>query len=399
MPPRASDLREAASAALGRAEVTDATALEALVAELEGHADAVEGPLEGFLAHLHGLGTCGHVTAANARQDPDEEPRRLYRLAGALWVDVVAPRLAAAPAGIVALPAGVLEPVLDLRSPGLSVREDGALVNAEGELVGIVPAAEASTADLFLERLAPALTLDGDRVFWWAVREGHARVWRGEDDPRQLRMVGGAGAIAAACGARHHNVLAVLRAMRVPMLVGAGSRQLIALSESPPGPGKPAVVTVTLTDWLLPGAVFQMAKASRADRLRRRLVPYVSLGQLVGKRNRFGLLATFQRRIVLELVLRARELARWGGIGMAPEDWRRLRDLVGLSQGEVDRAVPALFEDGEGAPALLARVDGTCSRPCFTLGPAHDRERQFIEAGGRKALGEGGAKTWKKRGS
>lgn len=156
--------------------------------------------------------------------------------------------------------------------------------------------------------------------------------------------------------------------------------------------GRPGEVAFVLGDCLLPGFAAALARGDRAHalsaRMARRLIPELRTEPPVAAAPaRFhGAVWNLHRIVLVELVDRAVELHRQGGISIPEERWCELADQARLPRGLL-AAVRASFLCGDGdAPPFL----GLAAAGLWTLADQHAPERAFIAEAGRRR-DEGGA--------
>lgn len=405
--------------------------------------------------HLEGLGPHGQQSAQRLREKAAERwdafqrgdlddlgvlrlwdcpsggaPRFVLALAEAVWVDIVAAARSPMAAPIVSAPPDtkaqpsvgfqVAEAYALVHAPGARLGERGderRLVGADGRLttevvcpvVGrdgravaeiVCPEVEWEVVRAFVDRGIGRLgSLTAHRLLRWEVRVAYEQDRSGMREPSRIEIPGGWGEVAErACGTRYgttrdevHDLVVAQGHMRFTSSSGVVGNLLTYTDYTASGSN---LITIGLGDMLLPRFVTRIeGRSTTADRARR-LVPVLDLPPLVGRGQEQGSQALLQWLVLVELRVRAAELAAGGAI-LDAGTWARLALAAGLPHRLLDRVRDAWVSGDAEAPAFLVHQ----GEDRYTLGPAHSlAQALLLQGAGRSAKGRaGGAKAQVKR--
>ena len=218
----------------------------------------------------------------------------------------------------------------------------------------------------------------------WEVLEVHARVMRGEPDARVLQHDGSWDSFTHdVLGLPGKSVPRVVRAVawtqdavRFPTADGDTAR-LINLREKPNQGRRRGSLEFLVGTVLLPHYGFGLPKS--ADR---RLVPMLrELPPMAGRTNEHGAVMTLSMLLMRELRARARELVTDGAVAISGERWKALAIQAGLPLVTLPKVIDRWLQNGTDGPALLSSpwAGG------YTLGDAHEPERDFLVAAGKRS--------------
>lgn len=350
----------------------------------------------------------------------DTAPRFIIMLTHVVWHDVVRPRRDRAHRkGPPAIPMVVHEPVTHLFSPVRREEERNGqrALRLPGEVLVRISSDAASIGSETINALLvnKGVKLFGSvashRLLRWQIFTAHRQALEGNPDPRVLRVDGGYSALAHdilgmtgnKAAEQVRNIIEAMHATELPLPPhGNYTRLLIREAHTPRGRGKQWIKLVLGTA-LLPDYVKElqdtMGKSLEARRATR-LVPVLGIPPLIGKEsggrdNEMGAQATFSMLLVAHLRDHARELVQRGGVAIPDDRLFEIARGAKLSEDMARRLIEHWTNDHFDGPALLKRIDGKL----YTLGDAHEKERSFIEDGGRRELqGQGaGEKANRKR--
>lgn len=317
--------------------------------------------------------------------------RWLRLLAKAVWLDVVAPRLALArtraPAVVRVVVADRLLPLMT-RQTVLPEFDDGTVRDDKGRVLGRIALTTGATLEAVRQGADGLGTVTGNRLIRALILRSHAAYLRGEQHCARVVFEGGWEGLLEAIGApsKHHTLVkAIAQAghsivWETPFVKHNG---LWTYSERRGTRAVRGEVSFTLGDAMIAGQAKQMAlegNTSEAARMARRLVPELRFEPPMGRAREKdqGAIWTLHRLALLELVDHAVDLSRDGAVVITDQRWRVLAAQARLPSSILERTLGAWVEgDDERAPALLTR-DGDG----FSLADPHQPERDFIAMGG-----------------
>ena len=254
------------------------------------------------------------------------------------------------------------------------------IIDRDGQIVGTLqdPECKVATIDIALaENMVKALrTSYAHRVVRWQITQAHRQWMAGVADFRTLSVEGGWSGLAEIVGVadnKREQVRSVVEAQahgRFRWPDGSYGNMLIYNHRDAVG-GRPAELTLTLGNALLPQYVQQLP---RNDRKSRRLVPVVEMPPRVGRHNDHAAEATLQWRLMLIFRERVADLMQSGSILLLASDVDRLAHATNMSPKRVRRVLQGWTEDRDDALAFLVeREQGR-----YTLGPAYEAALNFL---------------------
>ena len=321
---------------------------------------------------------------ANWRAEPGAEPPWLVALAVVVWLHETKREVTLRPALVMQVHDDVTR--IYSRASVFETRNgQRSLTFEDSDPIVLIPTVGGDVAAALVERGAGLFgSLAAHRALRWEVFEGHARVLRHEADARALRIEGGWSTFA-------HDVLGLTKksdAERLREIVHAqaavvfrlpdgSTGNMLALHERPQQGRRRGSIEIVLGSMLLP--FHGKTLATGADH---RLVPMLrDLPPMVGRQNEHGALATLSMHVLRELRVKARELVTDGGVTITPKRWEELAYQSRLSLTLLPDVLERWLRDGDDAPALLSSP----WKGGYTLGDAHEPERDFLVAAGKRS--------------
>lgn len=254
------------------------------------------------------------------------------------------------------------------------------------------------------------------RFFRWLVHEAAARVRDRQPNPSRIQIEGGLNALAAALGLRSNSapdslrrVLETFQHVHITLPYGeVGGLLTWALKR--PAPGQASVLTMNLSDALLPNYVDGLPNHTRSQRASKRLVPVPRLlPPLLGHERDYSAQATLQLSVLAEFRRRADELVAPGYLVFTQHRWNELAGEAGVRESLREDLFDLWVSGGEDAPPMLALVlpDREEDGPAVTLAEAYRSEWVLLLGAGRlvrkgrrgglaRARGKA-ARWWKRR--
>lgn len=339
-----------------------------------------------------------------ADADAWRDPRRVAaRLALALWVDVVGPRLSRK-----ALPDALSHPVAIevamLHSRVHHVERDGAQASLRFPWGAVRPidTMDARVIDLAARGGALLGSVLGHQVLRWEVSEGNRQWHDGAPDPRKIEVLRGWRGIAEALQNAHKGAPDQIRAIVHAQahcsfaLPSGGFGNLLVLEEHRGRGPTPGRVALILGDHLMPGYARAMAQdlgTSASARMARKLVPLLPLPPFVGRANDHGAQATFSLYLACALRLQAPELVEAGGALFTTDALLSMAERAGMPRyiGAAPAAIAALVRwtsDGSDAPAMFEVSEGHIGASPVRLhvGKAYQAARDFLVQAGQDEI-------------
>lgn len=341
-------------------------------------------------------------------QDRVFSPPYLELFAGALWLDRVAPELAAERDSKRRHWPGVSLPIAREihrlhTAKGTTIGEDGNtwLIDQDKATIATltgkagVPVREMRLAFELARKGAALLgSANGHRVVRWLLFRAHEQV-RADGGSRFspiLRVDGGFRGMAEAVGAGNSNkagtqirqIVHALSRLDFP-LPDKSTGDLLTFREYPARRGQQAVVSVTPGEALLPNYLFRFRQGEN-----RAYVPAIeAFPPLVGRLNEQGAQVTLQDRVLIEFRLHADQFFDLGGVLIPPDTWVALLRETGVAKRLLDNLLWAWTMGKDGVPPWLAR-DGDL----FTLSDDHADVREVLaEAGKLMVSGKKGGES------
>lgn len=262
-----------------------------------------------------------------------------------------------------------------------------AVVTGRGEVLAEVPTLPDDLAAI-QRAVAQLASLTGHRVLRDLAARGHRQYWRQAPDPALVVVPHGLQGYAEELGMRggkaRGEVLNLLRAGHVFRRTWPGTREVGGLwtYDLEGAAGRcTARLEIRLGSILLP---------SHARRLDNHFgVPVVPLppppahGRVCDRAAQ----AAFQVQILMALVERREELARYGGARLEAADFARMAARVGLPPGTIAAVLDRWTKDGDDGPACLERTGEGAG--CLYNLPANDAyraARDYLMRGGERTL-------------
>jgi len=325
--------------------------------------------------------------------------------AGALWLDIVKPRLDEQRKNIAATARAVyadtITPVMT-KQIGLPGIDDTQVRDLKGRTLGTINTVDADAIKAVWRGLGLLDSVNGHRLIRKVVHRAHDvmksdSVPLSKDTGSPLRapvveFIGGFSGLANAIGMNDNDNSALRDLLQAGQHVEwqhkhaqiGGFWTWTATRGSRKGPG---VIRMTIGDALCPGfaaALRGEGKRSIGARRARTLIPELhEEPPLAGlRRNEHGKVWTLHRLALVELVDSAVELYEEGGALITPKRWHEMGSKVGLSPAHVDRILSAWQSGDETAPPLLNQIQ----KDSWTLAQPHDQARSFIEETGRRKV-------------
>lgn len=220
----------------------------------------------------------------------------------------------------------------------------------------------------------------GDAALAQAIRVTVRGGWRG-----LAKEIGeGAGANAAR---RTELTARALQAAWVRTSVGEGG--LLMVHHEHRSPGRPSEVTITLNE-KGPFSPFFAVRELHGRSTKIIPIPLPSLmPPMVGRYNEHGAIANLQWLVLRELGLKATQLVEYGGVAIPRKRWEELLTESGVPIPLLDELLKA-WCDGDKKNNVHAFI--TREGDMVNLAPAYEKERLFLEDGGKLSL------TGKRRG-
>lgn len=140
------------------------------------------------------------------------------------------------------------------------------------------------------------------------------------------------------------------------------------------------ILSLYLTDMLLPNFVFSMPNQNQSQREMRMLAPLLDIPPLVTNNNRLhAAQAAFQVELCIEMRKRAKEIVEKGGIHLPYNKKVTLAEPVGLDLETLPKVFDRWTQDGDDGPKMLVEVE----KDVYNLSEHHQAARDFIIAAGR----------------
>ena len=324
------------------------------------------------------------------------DPRRACTvLAVALWGGKVAPRLEREKKKPAALARVVTVNVIDMLRPGQAYK-DGYAIDVDGKQGTIfrrsealnVPTVEMGALATLLKKGVGLLgSIQAHRVVRTLVTLGHRQVIAGNPDARNLRFVGGWSALAKEAGVSESEdaraIIVALAHGAFPVPGGGADdlANLLTYTPRPHAPGRPALLSVTLGDMLLPHYVHSITGKTRTASESRQLIPIVDFAGFVGRRNDHAAQAALQMRVILHMRTHAVELAKTGMVRITAAAMAEMAEAAEVSPALLPKVLDRWVRDGDDAPAFLVR-DGDQ----YTLAETHTAALALMVEAGNESL-------------
>lgn len=329
-----------------------------LTAALTAYRDEVSAgacPTAALAAQLRSLGEQGTAYADILEADEGAigdpllvwfNPRRpglagfLMFLTRAIWHDVIRPAMERAEknarnVGAVTLGTyGTLEALMFTKNTRVVTNDRQAELFVDEKVTATAHLSDIALVDV-LTKATPALrSLAAVQFLVWIIDEVKRRHFLGFQYPNIVTIEGGLGAVAdaAAFGASKsresllRQILTAGKDWNVAWPNGSEVHGLWTFNTTPPAPGRPSTVTITVAAPLTPhgggGGI---------------LTPIVTVNDLEGITNRkyFGPLAAFKQGVVKAIVDRRLELPKHGGALITDRDLATLAARCGISSSKV----------------------------------------------------------------
>ena len=319
---------------------------------------------------------------ANWRAEPGAEPPWIVALAVVVWLHKVAREVAQRPALQIQIHENAAR--FHSRTHILETRDgQRALTFDDSDPFVLVPTVGGDVIAALVEQGVKHLgSVPAYHLLRWEVLEAHARVMRHEPDARVLQHDGSWDSFTHdVLGLPGKSIPKIVRAVawtqdavRFPTADGDAAR-LINLREKPNQGRRRGSLEFLIGTVLLPHYGLSLPKS--ADH---RLVPMLrGLPPMAGREREHGAVMTLSMLLMRELRVRALELVTDGGVAISEERWKALAIQAGLPLVTLPKVIDRWLQDGTDAPALLSSP----WKGGYTLGDAHEPERDFLVAAGK----------------
>jgi len=154
------------------------------------------------------------------------------------------------------------------------------------------------------------------------------------------------------------------------------------------------MLSIYLTDMLLPNFVFSIPSKSQSQRELRMLAPLLDIPPLVTDNHRLhAAQASYQVELCIEMRRRAREVIEKGGIYFPNEQKIAMAGSVGLNLEILTKLFDRWTHDGDDGPKMLEEIN----KDVYILSNHHQAAKDFIIAAGKmeKAASLRGSKSRK----
>ena len=228
-------------------------------------------------------------------------------------------------------------------------------------------------------------SLLGHKTIRHVVREGHRQALEQHPDPRVLSYEGGYTGLGEVLGASKKEIesltciIEALNATEFPLPDYATPVRLLSRELTKATGQRRSRLNILLGTALLPNYVHDLKRHGLTGRPIR-LVPLLDEPPMVGRLNEYAAQATLSMVVVEHMRDNARELVARGGLPLPHELLRRMADRAGLPRSfDLQRMLDAWLAGADRRPAFLRQTEPGR----YTLGTAHERELDFILAGGQ----------------
>lgn len=292
--------------------------------------------------------------------------------------------------------------------------EKNKILNHNNEKIGsIIPAPslgltaiDASTISNILAKQNIELlkSINFHRLFRWEIKEVTKRYLSGVADFRKLSISGSFKELAELIGANiHKQTIQDLREIitwqqQAGFDLGDGNigHMLTFDIRSNPKDKRKKILSLYLTDMLLPNFVFSMPHDNQSQRELRMLTPLLDIPPLVTNNHKLhAAQAAFQVELCIEMRKRAKEIVDKGGIYLPQNQKVTMAEMVGLDLETLPKVFDRWTQDGSDGPKMLEEV----SQDVYNLSEHHQAARDFIIAAGKmeKSASIAGQKSRKRK--
>lgn len=292
------------------------------------------------------------------------------------------------------------------------VTKDDKIFDERGHEIGMIrptslislPAIDASSISNILSKKNVELlkSINFHRSFRWLVKEVTNRYVNGVADFRKLTIDGSFNEYARLIGASNNkktiqDIREIITWMQqVAFNLGDGNlgHMLTFDIRSHPEDRRRKMLSIYLTDMLLPNFVFSIPSKSQSQRELRMLAPLLDIPPLVTDNHRLhAAQASYQVELCIEMRRRAREVIEKGGIYFPNEQKIAMAGSVGLNLEILTKLFDRWTHDGDDGPKMLEEIN----KDVYILSNHHQAAKDFIIAAGKmeKAASLRGSKSRK----
>jgi hypothetical protein len=251
-------------------------------------------------------------------------------------------------------------------------------------------AIDASTISYILAKQNVELlkSINFHRLFRWEIKEVTKRYLSGVSDFRKLSINGSFKELAELIGANiHKQTVQDLRDIitwqqQAGFDLGDGNmgHMLTYDIRSNTNDKRKKILSLYLTDMLLPNFVFSMPHENQSQREMRMLAPLLDIPPLVTSNNRLhAAQAAFQVELCIEMRKRAKEIVDKGGIYLPHSQKVTMAEMVGLDLETLPKVFDRWTQDGNDGPKMLEEI----TQDVYSLSEHHQAARDFIIAAGK----------------
>jgi len=165
---------------------------------------------------------------------------------------------------------------------------------------------------------------------------------------------------------------------------------------SNPNDRRKKILSLYLTDMLLPNFVFSMPHQNQSQREARMLAPLLDMPPLVTDNNKLhAAQAAFQVELCIEMRKRAKEIVDKGGIYLPHSQKVTMAETVGLDLETLPKVFDRWTQDGNDGPKMLEEI----TQDVYNLSEHHQAARDFIISAGKmeKSASIAGQKSRKRK--
>jgi hypothetical protein len=226
------------------------------------------------------------------------------------------------------------------------------------------------------------------RLFRWEIKEVTNRYLSGVADFRKIAIDGAFKELANLIGAGAHkqtvqDIREIIAWQQQAFFDrGDGTKGHMLTYDLRPNPKdrRKNMLSLYLTDMLLPNFVFSMPNKNQSQRELRMLIPLLDIPPLVTNNNRLhAAQAAFQVELCIEMRKRAKEIVEKGGIHLPNEQKISLAETVGLDLETLPKVFDRWTQDGKDAPKMLEEIE----KDVYNLSEHHLAARDFIISAGK----------------
>lgn len=292
--------------------------------------------------------------------------------------------------------------------------KDNIIINENGTEVGkiVIPtSAELSTIDasaikniLGKNNIELLKSINFHRAFRWQVKEGTSQYINGFPDFRKITINGSFHEFAELIGSStNKKTVQEIREIiawqqQATFLLGNGDfgHMLTYDVRTDSKDRRKKILSLYLTDMLLPNFVFSLPSRSQSQREMRMLAPLLDIPPLITNNNKLhAAQAAFQVELCIEMRKRAKEVVSNGGIYLPIEQKLKMAETVGLCSEIINKLFDRWTQDGVDGPKMLDLI----ATDTYMLSDHHKAAKEFIlNAGKMEKLASLRGQKSKKRG-